>query len=318
MRCLSPRTVGFLADGKTISWSSTKYSKEYAPFQLPCSKCIECRLEFARQWAIRCVHEAKMHENNCFITLTYSDENLESPKLQYKDFQEFMKRLRYYNPHIKIGVFVTGEYGEDKKRPHWHAILFNYSPSDMEYHYTTDNGDKIYKSKELDKIWGKNDPEKSPTNIGAVTMDSAGYCARYAAKKLVHGKDQEHDWHPISKRSSKHAIGKKFLESYWQDIFNYGKVVLPDGTSASIPRYYQKWLQKHQPAAWERYITQTKKEQCLNAQDRSQKETEKLKATQEERLARGNFIRPTSIQDHRRTIIESRFKRLQQHLKGDI
>lgn len=318
MRCLNPRTVGFLADGKTISWSKNKYSKEYAPFQLPCSKCIECRLEFARQWAIRCVHEAQMHPQNCFITLTYDDKHLESSKLIYKDFQDFMKRLRFHNPHLKIGVFVTGEYGEDKKRPHWHAILFNYSPSDMEYHYTNENGDKIFKSKELDKYWGKNDPEKSPSNIGEVTMKSAGYCARYAAKKLVHGKDQEHDYHPISKRSSKHAIGKKFLESYWKDIFNYGKVVLPDGTTASIPRYYQKWLQKNQPAAWERYITQTKKEQCVNAQHKSEKEKNELKRTQEERLERGNLLRSTSLQDHRRTIINERFKRLQNYLKGDI
>jgi len=149
-------------------------------------------------------------------------------------------------------------------------------------------------------------------------MESAGYCARYAAKKLVHGKDQEHDYHPVSKRSSKHAIGKKFLESYWQDIFNYGKVVLPDGTTASIPRYYQKWLQKNQPAAWERYITQTKKEQCQNAQDKANKEKEYTKATSEKRIERGNFLRPTSFQDHRRKIIEERFKRLQQYLKGDI
>ena len=311
MRCLNPRTVGFLADGKTISWSPNKYSKEYAPFQLPCSKCIECRLEFARQWAIRCVHEAQMHPQNCFITLTY--DKLESPRLQYKDFQNFMKRLRFHNPHLKIGVFVTGEYGEQTKRPHWHAIIFNWEPEDKEYKYSNDRGDKVYSSKLLDNYW-----THGITELGSVTMESAGYCARYAAKKLVHGKDQDHDYHPVSKRSSKHAIGKKFLESYWQDIFNYGKVVLPDGTTASIPRYYQKWLQKNQPAAWERYITQTKKEQCLNAQDKSEKETKHLKATQEKRLERGNFLRPTSLQDHRRKVINERFKRLQQFLKGDI
>ena len=123
MRCTSPRKVGFQADGKTISWSPKQYSKEYPSFQLPCGKCIQCRLEYARSWAVRCVHEAKMHEENSFVTLTYSDEHLKNPKLQYSDFQKFMKRLRFVNNDRKIGVFVTGEYGEKNKRPHWHAIF---------------------------------------------------------------------------------------------------------------------------------------------------------------------------------------------------
>lgn len=46
------------------------------PVTIPCGQCIGCRLEKSRQWAIRCVHEASLYENNCFITLTYSPENL--------------------------------------------------------------------------------------------------------------------------------------------------------------------------------------------------------------------------------------------------
>ena len=39
---------------------------------IPCGTCIGCQLERARQWAMRCVHEAQMHERNSFVTLTYS------------------------------------------------------------------------------------------------------------------------------------------------------------------------------------------------------------------------------------------------------
>lgn len=46
------------------------------PVFLPCGGCIGCRLERAQAWAVRCVHEAQMHEANCFITLTYDDEHL--------------------------------------------------------------------------------------------------------------------------------------------------------------------------------------------------------------------------------------------------
>lgn len=311
MRCLSPRTVSFLADGKTISWSPKHYSKEYAPFKLPCSKCIECRLQYAREWSIRCIHEAQMHEENCFITLTY--EKLESPRLNYEHFQNFMKRLRFQYPNQKIGFFTTGEYGEKTKRPHWHAILFNWSPRDLEYKYTNHRGDKAYSSQTLDKIWGH-----GITETGSVTIESAGYCARYAAKKLVHGQDEEHDYHPISKKSTHQAIGKKFLEKYWKDIFNYGYVILPDGTKTSVPRYYQKWLQKNEPAAWEHYVINTKRRQSENAALKTKIQEENIKRQTDERIARGDYGPLQTPNFARKIIIDQKFKHLQKHLKGDI
>ena len=41
------------------------------PLKLPCGQCVGCRLERSRQWAVRCVHEAQMHDRNCFITLRF-------------------------------------------------------------------------------------------------------------------------------------------------------------------------------------------------------------------------------------------------------
>lgn len=134
----------------------------------------------------------------------------------------------------------------------------------------------------------------------------------------MHGKDDEHEYQPISKKSSKNAIGKKFLELYWQDIFNYGQVILDSGQTASIPRYYEKWLQKHQPGAWDKYITQTKRIKCENAAQRKATQVAKEIATQEQRIARGNFIPLTTNTQHRSKIIADKFKRLQKHLKGDI
>lgn len=253
MRCTDPRTVGFKSDGKTIAWSQKDYSREFSLFQLPCGQCLNCRLEYARTWAIRCVHEAKMWPNNSFITLTYDDKHLGENKLDYRDFQLFMKKLRRRLPGQQIGYFVTGEYGEKSKRKHWHAIIFNYRPADCEYQFSNERGDKIFTSKSLAELW-----EFGSSNLGDVTFESAGYCARYAAKKLVHGHDQSHRWNPISKKSSKHAIGKKWLEKFHDDIFNYGSLVVDGKPVGEIPRYYIKWLQKHQPKKWERYVTQIK------------------------------------------------------------
>ena len=36
--------------------------------QVPCGRCIGCRLERSRVWAVRCVHESSLYEQNCFIT----------------------------------------------------------------------------------------------------------------------------------------------------------------------------------------------------------------------------------------------------------
>lgn len=271
MRCTDPRTVGFKSDGKTIAWSQRQASKEFATFQLPCGQCLSCRLDYARQWAIRCVHESKMWPNNTFITLTYDDQHLGDNVLDYRDFQLFMKKLRKKLGDQRIGFFVTGEYGEKTKRKHWHAIIFNWEPPDKVYQFSNDRGDKVYTSAILDSLW-----EKGGTKVGDVTFESAGYCARYAAKKLAHGHDEMHELQPISKKSSKHAIGKAWLERFHDDVFNYGNLVINSGGQlrpvGDIPRYYLKWLQKHHPDKWERYVTQVKQEKMLKAQERAQRD----------------------------------------------
>jgi hypothetical protein len=94
------------------------------PIKVACGQCIGCRLERSRQWAIRCVHEASLHEHNSFITLTYNDENLPADgSLDVRHWQLFMKRLRKRHGS-GIRYFHCGEYGSKHRRPHYHACLF--------------------------------------------------------------------------------------------------------------------------------------------------------------------------------------------------
>lgn len=307
MRCTSPRTVGFKADGKSLAWSPREINKELATFQLPCGKCIDCRLEYSRQWAIRCIHEAQMYEKNSFITLTYDDQHLKSPKLEYSDFQKFMKKLRKVQDE-HIGMFVTGEYGDKTKRPHWHAIIFNWSPSDGVHKYTNYRGDRVFESETLTNLWGNGIAE-----FGSVTIHSAGYCARYAAKKLGHGRDGTHDFNPISKKSSKYAIGKKWLEKYWPDVFNYGEVVLKDGTSTSIPRYYEKWFKENHPKEFLEYLQNVKIPKIAKAQEKSDKEIQEwFENLYQRELNKSNPKTPNEV---RSIISKEKIKKLQANLK---
>lgn len=287
MSCTSPKTVTYTSDGK-IDFRLKAYSRETVPFLLPCGKCLACRLDYAKQWAIRCVHEAKMHEKNSFITLTYSNEHLKSTKLVYADWQNFMKKLRKTQDG-PIGCFVTGEYGDENKRPHWHALLFNYDFPDKKYYRTTEGGNGVYTSATLERLWGFNDSEERPNEIGDVNILTAGYCARYAAKKLAHDKEFNEEFKPISKKSSKYAIGRKWLERYYQtDCFNSGRLTLADGSTSSIPRYYERWLKQKHPIEWERYVTGKKLELTTAAQMRADKNKEEWLRNFHERRDKGD------------------------------
>lgn len=78
-----------------------------------CGSCIGCRLERSRQWALRCVHEASLHTENCFITLTYSPQFLpDGQTLVKSDFQKFMKRLRKRFPERRIRDYTLVHIGQ--------------------------------------------------------------------------------------------------------------------------------------------------------------------------------------------------------------
>jgi len=250
-----------------------------------------------------------MHENNSFITLTYNDENLGDNRLDYKDFQDFMKRLRSKNPHLDIGMFVTGEYGEESKRKHWHTILFNYRPHDLKEDKKTPRGDQTYTSQEIAKLWSFGN-----AIIGQVTFESAGYCARYSAKKLVHGKDDEHNYKPICRMSSKHAIGKRWLEKHWEDVFNHGYIINADGVKSGVPRYYEKWLKRERPGHWRHYRTKVKEELLLQLLTKEEELAKQEFDLNWERLNQGK-PKQISRNETRAQILKQKFDQLQQLLK---
>lgn len=215
-----------------------------APVALPCGRCIGCRLERSRQWATRCVHEASLYEENCFITLTFQNAcPLDGTKtdptasLHKHHFQRFMKRLRKHffgNQKGTVRYFHCGEYGDQLGRPHHHACLFNIDFSDKTL-WSVRDGIKLYRSKILENLW----PHGAST-IGDVTFESAAYVARYVVKKITgelsknHYKGKLAEFCTMSRRP---GLGKNWQKKFTDDIYPKDFIVIR-GKKSKIPKYY--------------------------------------------------------------------------------
>lgn len=225
------------------------------PIEVPCGQCIGCRLEKSRQWALRCMHEASLHEDNCYLTLTYNDQHLpENNSLQLRDFQLFMKRLRkQYGNGIRF--FHCGEYGEKNGRPHYHSIIFNFDFRDKVL-YKVVNGHRLYISESLDRLW----PYGFNT-IGSVTFESAAYVARYCLKKVV-GKDSDQYYERVNPTtgeivkiakeyatmSRRPGIGQGWYKRFQQEVYP-SDFVIRDGVKMRPPKAYDSYLEKDNPEA---------------------------------------------------------------------
>lgn len=208
----------------------------YQFIEIPCGQCIGCRLERSRNWAVRCVHEASLYKENCFLTLTYDDLHLPSKgSLVKKDLQDFWKRLRKAIEPNKLRYFACGEYGEQFQRPHYHACVFGYFPSDAKL-YTIRFGSRLFISPLIGRLW----PFGFHT-IGDVTFDSAAYVARYVLKK-VNGDNaanyydgRESEYVVMSRRP---GIAKDWILKYYNDVYPNDYIVVRDKIKCKPPRYY--------------------------------------------------------------------------------
>jgi len=307
MQCTSPKRAGYdPINGKLTFSSKTNYNPSFHQIQLPCTKCIACKLEKAREIAIRCMHETQMHapEHSHFITLTYSDKNLGDNKLDYRDIQLFIKKLRKAH-NEKIKYLVCGEYGEKHGRKHWHILIWGLHLKDLLPNSKTHSGDTLYSSKTIDNLWGFNDPTESPSAIGTITLESAGYVARYTTKKT--------NGQSFARRSTRPAIGAGWLEKYYKDVFNTGTISLASNTNkpvttTTIPRYYKTWMEKTHPTELENYKQTIHKERIENAKKYDAKERDKYAKENQYRSAiKGLTVKKSKS---RQIILEQKFKKL--------
>lgn len=200
-----------------------RYMMDENAIEMPCGKCASCMITKRKDMSVRLAHEASQFENCCFITLTYSEENLpctnpekfkssasevvrgidfnhDLPTLLPRDVQLFMKRLRRhleYQPKRQKGVrdhiehiryFAVGEYGTKSHRPHYHILIFGWKPSDGKLLFLKD-GRPVFRSAQIEKCW-----TLGISSFSNVTPYVAKYCARYVTKKYARLDGAKTDW----------------------------------------------------------------------------------------------------------------------------
>ena len=270
---------------------------------VPCGQCVGCRLERSRQWAMRCMHEVSLYDDNCFITLTYDDDALENWRdrgiashsrysVNVREFQLFMKRLRK-QIGADVRVFYCGEYGAKFGRPHYHAILFNYDFADK-YAWSKSNDQVLFRSATLEKAW-----TFGYSSIGTATFESAAYCARYILKKVTGDRADGHytridpstgevfENTPEFARMSK-GIGKGWYERFRRDAYPHDKVWLR-GRWMRPPKYYDGLYEVEMPGDMARIKQERKAAASAHTDDQTSRrlrDREKVQLSRLERLPR--------------------------------
>lgn len=258
-------------------------ARAWIHMMLPCGSCVGCRLEHSRQWATRCLHEASLYDDNCFITLTYNAEHLpRNGSLVPRDLQLFLKRLRKkYGANIRF--YACGEYGELNRRPHYHACIFNHDFADKYAWKRSESGELLFRSEELEKLW-----KKGHSSIGAVTFESAAYVARYIMKKVNGDAQKDHyNWPDdngnrysrvpeFTRMSLRPGIGSGWFERYHSDVYP-GDFVVINGKKSRPPRFYDERLKKIDPEAYEKL----KEERRERAKEHAENNTDERLAVRE-------------------------------------
>lgn len=241
--------------------------------QIPCGYCAGCRLARAQAWSVRCQHEASLHVENCFLTLTYDDASLpswnrprdtsrwrgttETGTLHYPDVQKFLRTLRKQVAPKRFSFLCAGEYGERTARPHYHLLLFGHRFERLRDF--SGRGTWTGESEDLASLW-----RYGSHFVGELTVQSAAYVSQYCLKK-VYGRQAESFYtvvDPVSgavvgrrvpeflRMSLRPAIGRRWYEKFGSDVLPRD-VAISENVSYRVPRYYEKLFGAESPMEME-------------------------------------------------------------------
>ncbi|WGL31322.1 replication initiator protein [Dipodfec virus UOA04_Rod_907] len=283
--------------------------------EIPCGKCLACRLNYSESWAIRIMLESKKYEHNEVLTLTYDPEHL--PKVQGinritgeqgevctlkpEDVQKFLKRLRKafaagkwgkheFEPNDKLRFFNAGEYGEQNGRAHYHIVVFNLDVYDKEPTATSKRGNEQWTSKLIEEIWGMGRITLMPLNY-----ETAAYVARYIVKKQKGPGSKElyelSGQHPeYTTMSRMPGIASEYYNEKKGELYETQKIWLQTQKKirkVKLPRYFDKRFEIDEPEEMKRIKKQRKELNEMRTNtilSRTDKTREEYLKVQEENL----------------------------------
>lgn len=142
------------------------------PLTVTCRKCDECIAHRKRHLLGKVLAEQQTAKEVWFSTYTYGGgyENEEAYLLNYDHMQNTFKLMRRAGHRFKY--LVVGEYGEEKERAHWHALIFwESTPPEMPMgERTEETGDGFWHHGYV-----QHEYPRSKTGVGA-------YCMKYMTK----------------------------------------------------------------------------------------------------------------------------------------
>jgi len=183
-------------------------------------------------WAFRIQYHMRTVDHAYFVTLTYAHGQASRTEngfltLNKKNFQNYVKRIRKQLNQDKKTPFdkqvkyvVTGEYGTQRKRPHYHAIILN-----VPYDVIVSN-------------W-----QHGIVDVREISPSRIAYVFKYCQKARI-GRKQQHsrddrvpEYVNFSQGLGKQWLTPKNIDFHVKNIDNptliYGK------SRIAIPRYYK-------------------------------------------------------------------------------
>lgn len=246
MPCAKPTRAYRPTNGGPLKFHAPngRQAAVFTAIDIPCGTCIMCREEQARQQAVRIVHEAQSHEENSFLTLTYTDQFLpEHGSLNYEHLQKFWKRLRKHTG--KLRYYAVGEYGDKSLRPHYHAVVFGRAFAQNRI-IIRETPNLLWTSPQLEDIWGMGN-----VTVGALTFETARYTASYVTKKLrskqKYVRVDEESGELLELIQPRAFMSRNLAKAWWEQ---YGKhvedhdFVVINGRRQKPPKAYDRWLKE--------------------------------------------------------------------------
>lgn len=202
----------------------------WVPF--PCGRCPPCKKRRVDSWVFRLLQEDKVSSSAHFVTLSYDPEHVPlSPNgfmtLDKSEFPRYMKRLRKLCPDSKLKYYACGEYGSKRRRPHYHAIVFNCPDESLFF-----------------EAWKLDGKHFGQVYIGDCSGDSVAYCMKYIDKRTdkMHSRDDRIPEFSLMSKGLGESYITPAIKRYHNANLDRNYLTVAGNHKIALPRYYRSRL----------------------------------------------------------------------------